>query len=157
MGDAAGAFAVFCLRAGVTPQDVQARPDLTRQLQLLLIDQQVPLYWWDDVPIDHPAFAATQLLAVEGVWEGTDDNLDFAPDGPVRDRRGEAPDRRRGRERPPVERAGRRESRRGHPPAGPGRRGAAAARVRARRNSSSTAIPGASHAAGLKRAALRSR
>jgi len=83
VGDAAGTVAAFCLSANVTPQDVLGRADLTRQLQILLIDQQVPLYWWDDVPIDHPAFAATQLLAVEGVWVGTDDNLDFSPDGPV--------------------------------------------------------------------------
>ena len=83
VGDAAGTVAVFCLRANVAPQALAGRADLRRQLQILLIDQQVPLYWWDDVPISHPAFAATQLLAVEGVWEGTNDNLDFAPDGPV--------------------------------------------------------------------------
>jgi len=79
-GDAAAATAVFCLRAGVTPQALHDSPDLVRQLQLLLLDQQVPVYWYDDVPLGHPAFAATQLLALEGVWEGNDADLHFSPD-----------------------------------------------------------------------------
>jgi hypothetical protein len=80
VGEAAATVADFCLRAGATPQEVAGRPDLIRRLQIHLLDQKVPLYWYDDVPLIHPAFAATQLLAVEGVWEGTDLNLHFAPD-----------------------------------------------------------------------------
>jgi hypothetical protein len=84
VGDAAAAMAVFCRRAGITPQVLAARPDLQRRLQLLLLDEQIPIYWYDDVPLGHPAFAATQLLAVEGVWEGGDADLHFGPDLPVR-------------------------------------------------------------------------
>ena len=80
VGEAAAALAVFCLRVGAAPQEVHARADLTRRLQLLLLDQGVPLYWYDDVPLSHPAFAATQLLAVEGIWEGEPGTLRFAPD-----------------------------------------------------------------------------
>jgi len=62
---------------------LHARPDLTRRLQLSLLEQGIPLYWYDDVPLTHPAFAATQLLAVEGVWEGEDDALHFSPEKPM--------------------------------------------------------------------------
>jgi hypothetical protein len=80
VGEAAATVADFCLRVGATPQEVSGRPDLTRRLQIQLLDQKVPLYWYDDVPLAHPAFTAAQLLAVERVWEGTDLNLHFAPD-----------------------------------------------------------------------------
>lgn len=84
VGDAAAAVAVSCLREGITPQTLARRADLRRRLQLLLLDQQIPIYWYDDVPLDHPAFAATQLLAIEGVWEGNEADLHFAPDLPMR-------------------------------------------------------------------------
>ncbi len=80
VGEAAATLAVACLRFGVTPQEVHARPDLTRRLQILLLDQKIPLYWYDDVPLGHPAFAATQLLAVESVWDGDREGLHFSPD-----------------------------------------------------------------------------
>jgi FAD dependent oxidoreductase len=80
VGEAAAVLAVFCLRTGASPQQVCDRPDLVRKLQLLLLDQGIPLYWYDDVPLPHPAFAATQLLAVEGVWEEDAQSLHFRPD-----------------------------------------------------------------------------
>jgi hypothetical protein len=83
VGDASGTLAALCLGARVTPQMVQASLPFTRQLQLLLIDQLVPLYWWVDVPLNHPAFGATQLLAAEGVWRGSDTTLNFIPNGPI--------------------------------------------------------------------------
>lgn len=79
VGEAAAALAVFCLRVDAAPQEVHARADLTRRLQLTLLDQGVPLYWYDDVPLSHPAFAGAQLLAVEGIWEGEPGTLHFAP------------------------------------------------------------------------------
>src|SRR5438445_6621047 len=42
VGEAAAALAVFCLRVGEPPQEVHARADLTRRLQLMLLDQGVP-------------------------------------------------------------------------------------------------------------------
>ncbi len=79
VGEAAAALADFCQRARASPQDVLDRPDLVRRLQLRLIDQGIPLYWYDDVPLEHPAFAATQLLAIDGVWEGEGGTLHFSP------------------------------------------------------------------------------
>jgi len=83
VGEAAAGIAVFCQEAEITPQLLHARPDLTRRLQLKLLEQGIPLYWYDDVPLAHPAFAATQLLAVEGVWEGENDTLHFSPEKPM--------------------------------------------------------------------------
>jgi len=84
VGEAAATLAVFCLRQGVAPRDVCARPELVRRLQLLLLDQRVPLYWYDDVPLGHPAFLATQLLAIDGAWEGSAEDLHFRPNATLR-------------------------------------------------------------------------
>jgi len=83
VGEAAALLAAFCLHAGRPPHEVHDNPRLVLRLQLLALDQGVPLYWYDDVPIGHPAFVATQLLAVAGVWPGNDDTLSFRPDEPV--------------------------------------------------------------------------
>jgi len=80
VGEAAAVLAVFSLLTGATPQHVHARPELVRRLQLMLLDQRIPLYWYDDVPLGHPAFAATQLLAIDGVWKGNTEDLHFMPD-----------------------------------------------------------------------------
>jgi FAD-dependent oxidoreductase family protein len=79
VGEAAAALAVYCLRTGLSPQQVHARPDRIRRLQLLLLDEGIPLYWYDDVPLGHPAFAAAQFLAVEGAWEEDARTLHFRP------------------------------------------------------------------------------
>jgi hypothetical protein len=83
VGEAAAGIAVFCQEAEITPQLLHARPELTRRLQIRLLEQGIPLYWYDDVPLGHPAFAATQLLAVEGVWEGEGQTLHFSPEKPM--------------------------------------------------------------------------
>ncbi|HEV2283698.1 MAG TPA: FAD-dependent oxidoreductase [bacterium] len=83
VGEAAGVLAAFCLRTGRTPHAVHSDPRLVLRLQVLALDQGIPLYWYDDVPIGHPAFAAAQLLAVANVWPGNDDTLSFRPDEPV--------------------------------------------------------------------------
>jgi hypothetical protein len=82
-GEAAAVLAAFCLRSGRTPQQVHDDPRLVQRVQLTALDQNIPLYWYDDVPIGHPAFAATQLLAVTNVWPGAEDSLSFRPDQPV--------------------------------------------------------------------------
>ena len=80
VGEAAAGLAVFCLRTGAAPHQVHARPDLVRRLQLLLLDEGIPLHWYDDVPLGHPSFAATQLLAVDEAWEEDAQTLHFRPD-----------------------------------------------------------------------------
>jgi glycine/D-amino acid oxidase-like deaminating enzyme len=83
VGEAAAVLAVFCLRSGRSARDVYGSPTLVARLQLLALEQGVPLYWYDDVPLRHPAFVATQMLAVTNVWPGAADSLSFRPDEPV--------------------------------------------------------------------------
>ncbi len=80
IGEAAGALAAFCLGQQRTPADVCSSAALRRQYQQTLLAAGVPLYWYEDVPLGHPAFAAVQMLAVEGIWPGCADHLRFDPD-----------------------------------------------------------------------------
>lgn len=80
IGEAAGALAAFCLGQHQPPKAVCSRPALRRQYQQTLLAAGVPLYWYTDVPLEHPAFAAVQQLAVAGLWPGQADHLRFAPD-----------------------------------------------------------------------------
>ena len=84
VGEAAAVVAAFCLRSGVTPHQLATRPELTRRVQLMLLDHGIPAYWYDDVPLGHPAFAATQLLALDGAWVGNSADLHFFPDVELR-------------------------------------------------------------------------
>ncbi len=76
-------------RPGPCPPSASAAPSsrepsstagLLRAFQRQLLDAGVPLYWYDDLPNDHRAFAAGQLLALEGLWPGAEDHLHFEPD-----------------------------------------------------------------------------
>lgn len=80
IGEAAGALAAFCLDEDCGAAAVHTQTDRLRRLQARLVADGVPLYWWTDVPMGHDAFAATQLLAVAGVWPGAEDDLLFRPD-----------------------------------------------------------------------------
>jgi FAD dependent oxidoreductase len=83
VGDAAAVLAAFCLRTGRTAREVHGSTTLLLRLQILALEQGVPLYWYDDVPLRHPAFLATQLLALSGVWPGAAESLSFRPDDTV--------------------------------------------------------------------------
>ena len=43
----------------------------------------VPLDWHVDVPLDHPAFPATQLLSAWALWPADPDRLEFRPGEPL--------------------------------------------------------------------------
>jgi len=83
IGEAAGAVAAFCLNTGLLPRQVAEDEAALRRLQRLLVQCGMPLYWYEDVPLSHPAFAAVQWLAATGVWPGADDHLRFEPDQPL--------------------------------------------------------------------------
>jgi hypothetical protein len=85
IGEAAGALAAFCLNNTTHPQQVWRNQLKLRQLQRELLHGGSPLFWYDDVKITHPNFAAIQFLAVTGIMRGTDDDLHFHPNLPVDD------------------------------------------------------------------------
>jgi len=76
IGEAAGALAAFALAVKRDPADVwrdqAARVDFQRRLAAA----GVPLYWFIDVGVEHPAFAALQIAAVTGEVAGTEDSLE---------------------------------------------------------------------------------
>ena len=80
IGESAAALAAFCLGQQQAPAAVLDNPELLRTFQQQLLRQGGPLYWYEDLPLDHPASAAAQFLATTGVWPGTDDHLRFAPE-----------------------------------------------------------------------------
>jgi hypothetical protein len=78
VGEAAGALAAFALDTGRDPAEVHADPRLRRDLQRRLVGDGVPLYWFADVAVEHPAFAALQMAAVAGEVVGAPESLEAA-------------------------------------------------------------------------------
>jgi len=66
VGEAAGALAAFGLRTGFSPAEVAADLRRVRAFQTDLAESGVPLFWYEDVPLDHPRFAAIHLRSVRG-------------------------------------------------------------------------------------------
>lgn len=77
IGESAGLFAVFCLDRDLTPQSVCADDRRRRRFQRRLVRSGIPLHWYPDVPLDHPAFEAVQVLAGWGLWTGDASRLEF--------------------------------------------------------------------------------
>jgi hypothetical protein len=80
VGEAAAVIAAACQDLARTPQTLLRDPVLVRRLQVRLLDEGIPLYWYVDVPLGHPAFGAVQLLGVDQGWEEDVDTLEFTPD-----------------------------------------------------------------------------
>lgn len=74
VGEAAAVTASLALARGALPDVSAVQPELARA--------GVPLVWFDDLPVSHPAFAAIQMAAIRGVYPlGSD--LHASPDAPV--------------------------------------------------------------------------
>lgn len=88
IGEAAGTLADLALDRNVTPQNIQADALLTQQLQFKLLERGAPIYWFDDLPLNDPAFLSAQFLAAQGILSEHFHDLHFAPHGSLT--RGEA-------------------------------------------------------------------
>jgi hypothetical protein len=88
IGEAQGGLSFYCLRKKVSPAKVLTNLSLLRDFQRMLIESGVPVFWFNDLPPEHPAFAAGQFLALTAMMPGTPDNLHFYPEKPIT--RGEA-------------------------------------------------------------------
>jgi len=77
-GEAAGALAAFALDVERDPLEVHADGGLRREFQRRLAGEGVPMYWFVDVGVDHPAFAAVQMAAVTGELAGAPESLEAA-------------------------------------------------------------------------------
>jgi hypothetical protein len=72
IGESAGALAAFCLQFGVEPHDVHESPSLLQRFQGRLLDLGIPVYWWGDLPHDHPDWRLAQERAMAGDLDGGD-------------------------------------------------------------------------------------
>ena len=72
VGESAGLLAAFCHERGCEPADVTGDASLLRSFQEGLAGRGVPLAWFIDVGVDHPAFASLQAAAAAG-------DVDFDP------------------------------------------------------------------------------
>lgn len=77
-GEAAGALAAFAVEIGREAAEIHGDAGLLRAFQQRLVAQGVPLYWFTDVGVDHPAFASLQMAAVTGEIAGAPDSLEAA-------------------------------------------------------------------------------
>ncbi len=75
VGEAAGTIASLSIagNAMASTSDVQA--DLAKA--------GVPLFWFDDLSVDHPSFGAIQLAAVRRLYPVSDTALHASPDAPI--------------------------------------------------------------------------
>lgn len=64
IGEAQGTLAVLSLENGIPPGEFHGHSKLVRKLQEQLIDRGVPLFWFNDVPTEHPQFAEIQKSAM---------------------------------------------------------------------------------------------
>lgn len=75
IGEAAGLMASLAIEKGALPSAQALQPELARA--------GVPLVWFDDLPVGHPAFAAIQVAAVRNLYPLDQNNLHASPDSPV--------------------------------------------------------------------------
>lgn len=83
IGEAAGRLAAMAVTSGQTPRAIAEDAKLTTTLQLDLVRHGAPIYWFDDLKVGDPAFAAAQFLAAIGIFGGNDRNLHFLPSAPL--------------------------------------------------------------------------
>ncbi len=69
IGEAAGVLAAYCVGQGVLPAQAHANGSRVAALQLRLLEQGIPIFWWDDLDYgkDPKTFAAANLLGVRGL------------------------------------------------------------------------------------------
>lgn len=67
VGEAAGTLAAYCVGQGVSPANAHATGSRVAAIQLRLLEQGIPIFWWDDVTFDQGKnFIAAHLLGVRG-------------------------------------------------------------------------------------------
>lgn len=81
IGEAQGTLAVLSLKNNIAPSQFASSQDRVRILQKQLIDRGVPLFWFNDVPTDHPDFAKIQIAAMFENSPINDETLAFRPNG----------------------------------------------------------------------------
>ncbi len=83
IGEAQGTVAVLSLKSKIEPRDLPSSRQLVQDLQEQLIDRGVPLFWFNDVPTNHPQFAVIQKCVLFNLMKADSNSLAFEPDSLV--------------------------------------------------------------------------
>jgi hypothetical protein len=83
IGEAEGTLAAICISTNRSPMRVWLNEGKRQAVQKHLADNRAPLFWYDDIPTEHPQFSAIQFLSALGVFEASDEHLHFEPDKSV--------------------------------------------------------------------------
>ncbi|MFA5687925.1 MAG: FAD-dependent oxidoreductase [Kiritimatiellales bacterium] len=77
IGEAAGELAAYCLEK--TPVHPYLKGSDLFDFQRRLLRAGFTLFWFEDLPLDHPGFEVVQLLAAKGIWPASPAHLRFNP------------------------------------------------------------------------------
>lgn len=80
IGEAQGVLVRICLENDVEPHTVLNDPQYLRHLQLRLLAEGAPIFWFKDVPTNDRDFLPIQFLATVGLYPIDADSLNFQPD-----------------------------------------------------------------------------
>lgn len=82
-GQASATVAWLCLREGIEPRVASAHVRHVREIQRTLVHGSggpgVLLWPYHDLPPEHPAFAAANLLSIAGIWRADAESVFFEP------------------------------------------------------------------------------
>ncbi|HEY1681977.1 MAG TPA: FAD-dependent oxidoreductase [Candidatus Tumulicola sp.] len=84
IGEAAGVLAAYCVGQAVLPAQSQSNASRLAAVQLRLLEQGIPIFWWDDLSYstDPKTYAAAHLLGVRGFLADAND-LHFRPSATI--------------------------------------------------------------------------
>ena len=80
IGTAAGTTAKLAVQKDQTPLQICEIDENLLALQIALVKSGAPIFWFDDLPPTHSAFAAAQLLTAIGVMPYDEASLSFGPE-----------------------------------------------------------------------------
>lgn len=78
IGTAAGTTAAVAQQTGNSPARIDRDSRMRRKLQLLLVEQGQPIFWFDDVLPGTADYTAAQFLAATGILPQPSDSLHFS-------------------------------------------------------------------------------
>jgi hypothetical protein len=101
IGEAAGVLAAYCSGQGVLPAQAHANASRMAAMQLRLLEQGMPIFWWDDLNYsgDPKTFAAANLLGVRGFLADAN-SLHFRPKDAITNSERDAVNSHAGRQLP---------------------------------------------------------
>lgn len=82
-GEAVGKALAWSLAHKTTPAQLDHNANQLRQLQLELVRKGHPVFWYDDVPVSSPEFAAMQMGGAQGWWNVDAATLHAEENNPV--------------------------------------------------------------------------